>query len=213
MFLDAVDPETPIVLYVNSGGGVVTSGLAIYDVMQVRWVDAQLCATPALLVFALRRRPRVVACSPSLFATRSRALRHPNPNPNPNPTPHASTSARRCTRCASATPRAWPRCSCARGRRAIDTCYRTPGTFYTLVPIRPRSRCERRSLRTFAGASLRPTSLGFNTRPRRLSTPSDAFQLHPDVRIVWNDPHGDGPPAAPRHKRADHGYIDQSDQG
>ncbi|EEH53943.1 uncharacterized protein MICPUCDRAFT_29032 [Micromonas pusilla CCMP1545] len=34
LFLDAVDPETPIVLYVNSGGGVVTSGLAIYDVMQ-----------------------------------------------------------------------------------------------------------------------------------------------------------------------------------
>jgi hypothetical protein len=32
-----------------------------------------------------------------------------------------------------------------------------------LVPIRPRSRGERRSLRTFAGAALRPTSpLGFN---------------------------------------------------
>ena len=33
LFLDAVDPETPIVMYINSGGGVVTSGLAIYDVM------------------------------------------------------------------------------------------------------------------------------------------------------------------------------------
>jgi ClpP class serine protease len=33
LFLDQVDPETPIVLYINSGGGVVTSGLAIYDVM------------------------------------------------------------------------------------------------------------------------------------------------------------------------------------
>ena len=52
-------------------------------------------------------------------------------------------------------------------------------SFYTLVPIRPRSRGERRSLRTFAGDSLRPP-LGFNTRPRRLSTPTDAFQLHPD---------------------------------
>jgi len=40
----------------------------------------------------------------------------------------------------------------------------------TLVPIRPRRRGERRSLRTFAGVSLRP-SLGFNPRPRRLSTP------------------------------------------
>jgi hypothetical protein len=45
------------------------------------------------------------------------------------------------------------------------------GAFYlTLVPIRPRSRGERRSLRTFPGASLRP-SLAFNPRPRRHSTP------------------------------------------
>ena len=29
----AADPDTPIVMYINSGGGVVTSGLAIYDVM------------------------------------------------------------------------------------------------------------------------------------------------------------------------------------
>jgi ATP-dependent Clp protease protease subunit len=43
------------------------------------------------------------------------------------------------------------------------------GAFYlTLVPIRPRSRGERRFLRTFPGASLRPGSLAFNPRPRRL---------------------------------------------
>jgi hypothetical protein len=46
-------------------------------------------------------------------------------------------------------------------------------------PIRPRRRGERRSLRTLPGASLR-SSLAFNPRPRRLSTPPDAFQLHPD---------------------------------
>ena len=40
-----------------------------------------------------------------------------------------------------------------------------------LVPIRPRRRGERRSLRTFAGVSLRPGSLAFDHRPRRLSTP------------------------------------------
>ena len=56
------------------------------------------------------------------------------------------------------------------------------GASYTLVPIRPRSRGERRSLRTFAGVSLRPP-LAFNARHRRLSTPTDAFQLHPDVRL------------------------------
>jgi NAD(P)-dependent dehydrogenase (short-subunit alcohol dehydrogenase family) len=38
----------------------------------------------------------------------------------------------------------------------------------TLVPIRPRSRGERRSLRTLPGASLRPGSLAFNPRHRRL---------------------------------------------
>ena len=41
------------------------------------------------------------------------------------------------------------------------------GAFYTLVPIRPRRRGERRSLRTFPVASLLPP-LGFNPRPRRL---------------------------------------------
>ena len=41
------------------------------------------------------------------------------------------------------------------------------GAFYTLVPIRPRRRGERRSLRTFAVLSLRPP-LAFNPRPRRL---------------------------------------------
>ena len=55
------------------------------------------------------------------------------------------------------------------------------GAFYTLVPIRPRRRGERRSLRTLPGVSLRPP-LAFNPRHRRLSTPTDAFQLHPDVR-------------------------------
>jgi len=45
------------------------------------------------------------------------------------------------------------------------------GAFYlTLVPIRRRSRGERRSLRTFPGVSLRPP-LAFNPRHRRLSTP------------------------------------------
>ena len=56
------------------------------------------------------------------------------------------------------------------------------GAFYTLVPIQPRSRGERRSLRTFPGGSLR-SSLAFNPRPRRLSTPPDAYELHPDIAL------------------------------
>ena len=34
LFLEAEDPEKEIFLYINSPGGVVTSGLAIYDTMQ-----------------------------------------------------------------------------------------------------------------------------------------------------------------------------------
>ena len=58
--------------------------------------------------------------------------------------------------------------------------------FLTLVPIRPRRRGERRSLRTFAGASLRPGSLAFNPRPRRLSTPLlTPFNSTPISSLVW----------------------------
>jgi ATP-dependent Clp protease protease subunit len=34
LFLEAEDPEKDIYLYINSPGGVVTAGLAIYDTMQ-----------------------------------------------------------------------------------------------------------------------------------------------------------------------------------
>ena len=57
----------------------------------------------------------------------------------------------------------------ARRKEAEET-RRALGAFYTLVPIRPRWRGERRSLRTFPGASLSPL-LAFNPRPY------DAFQL------------------------------------
>ena len=65
------------------------------------------------------------------------------------------------------------------------------GAFYlTLVPVRPRSRGERRSLRTFPGASLRPGSLAFNPRPRRLSTPLlTPLNSTPISSLVWNGPH------------------------
>src|ERR1043165_7492702 len=34
LFLEAEDPERDILLYINSPGGVITAGLAIYDTMQ-----------------------------------------------------------------------------------------------------------------------------------------------------------------------------------
>lgn len=41
LFLDAEDPEKDIFLYINSRGGIVTSGLAIYDTMQFMKCDIQ----------------------------------------------------------------------------------------------------------------------------------------------------------------------------
>ncbi len=44
LFLEAEDPKRDISLYINSPGGVVTSGLAIYDTMQfVRCAVSTLC--------------------------------------------------------------------------------------------------------------------------------------------------------------------------
>ena len=36
LFLESENPDKPIAMYINSPGGVVTSGLAIYDTMQ--WI-------------------------------------------------------------------------------------------------------------------------------------------------------------------------------
>jgi len=84
-----------------------------------------------------------------------------------------------------------PRCALeALARRVFNL--HVSGAFYTLVPIRPRRRGERRSLRTFAGVSLRPGSLAFNPRPRRLSTPTDAFQLHPAIALYGTTLRGEG---------------------
>jgi cytochrome P450 len=52
-------------------------------------------------------------------------------------------------------------------------------SYLTLVPIRPRSRGERRSLRTFAVVSLRPRFQSPSSTP--FNAASDAFQLHPGV--------------------------------
>ena len=41
LFLEAEDPEKDIFLYINSPGGIVTAGLAIYDTMQYVRPDIQ----------------------------------------------------------------------------------------------------------------------------------------------------------------------------
>src|SRR5213075_234196 len=48
LFLEADNPKKEIAMYINSPGGVVTSGLAIYDTMQfVRPAVSTLCVGQA----------------------------------------------------------------------------------------------------------------------------------------------------------------------
>lgn len=54
LFLESEDPEKEIHLYINSPGGVVTSGLAIYDTMQyIRPPVSTLCMGQAASMGAL----------------------------------------------------------------------------------------------------------------------------------------------------------------
>ncbi len=54
LFLEAEDPEKDIFFYINSAGGVVTSGLAIYDTMQYIKPDvATICIGQASSMGAL----------------------------------------------------------------------------------------------------------------------------------------------------------------
>ncbi len=54
LFLESEDPEKDIYLYINSPGGVVTAGLAIYDTMQyIRPSVATVCIGQAASMAAL----------------------------------------------------------------------------------------------------------------------------------------------------------------
>ena len=54
LFLDAEDPEKEIFLYINSPGGVITAGLAIYDTMQyVRAPVSTICTGIAMSMGAV----------------------------------------------------------------------------------------------------------------------------------------------------------------
>ncbi len=54
LFLDSEDPEKDINLYINSPGGVITSGLAIYDTMQlVRAPVSTICVGMAASMAAV----------------------------------------------------------------------------------------------------------------------------------------------------------------
>src|SRR6476620_10690342 len=54
LFLETEDPDKPIYLYINSPGGSVTAGMAIYDTMQyVRPPVSTICVGQAASMGAL----------------------------------------------------------------------------------------------------------------------------------------------------------------
>ena len=58
LYLESVNPEEPVEMYINSPGGSVTAGLAIYDTMQYvnpevhTFVTGQACSMGSLLLSA-----------------------------------------------------------------------------------------------------------------------------------------------------------------
>ena len=75
LFLEAEDPEKDIQLYINSPGGSITAGLAIYDTMQFIKPDVQtICvgqaASMGAVLLAARREGQAV---------RAAQLAHPDP--------------------------------------------------------------------------------------------------------------------------------------
>ena len=65
LFLEAEDPEKDIFMYINSPGGVVSSGLAIYDTMQFIKPDvATTCVGTAASMGAATLLDRTSALAP-----------------------------------------------------------------------------------------------------------------------------------------------------
>jgi ATP-dependent Clp protease protease subunit len=85
LFLEAENPKKEIDLYINSPGGVVTAGMAIYDTMQFikprcrrsasgrrrRW--ARCCSAPATRTCASPRRTRASWCTSPRAASQGQA--------------------------------------------------------------------------------------------------------------------------------------------
>src|SRR6266496_2236669 len=90
LFLEADNPKKEIAMYINSPGGVVTSGLAIYDTMQfVRPAVSTLCVGQAASMASLLLAADIRTC----------ALRSPIPGSCCTSRPEGSRARRRTSCC------------------------------------------------------------------------------------------------------------------
>jgi ATP-dependent Clp endopeptidase proteolytic subunit ClpP len=111
LFLEAEDPDKDIMMYINSPGGSITAGLAIYDTMQFIKPDVQtVCIGQAASMAAVLlsagckgkrfRRPistlrRARSCGCASGSTRSWCTTPGSPSSASRKTPSATTSCRR----------------------------------------------------------------------------------------------------------------------
>ena len=77
LFLESEDPEKDILLYINSPGGSITAGLAIYDTMQFIRPDVQTyclgqAASMAAILLAGARRASGSRCPTPASSSTSR---------------------------------------------------------------------------------------------------------------------------------------------
>src|ERR1043165_5576494 len=84
LFLESEDPDKEITLYINSPGGVITAGLAIYDTMQyVRCPVATVClgqaASMAAWILAAGTTGRPEGAAEQPVHDPPAARRHPRP--------------------------------------------------------------------------------------------------------------------------------------
>ena len=87
LFLESEDPDLEISLYINSPGGLVNSGLAIYDTMQlIRSPISTICVGQAASIAALllaggAGAPAGSRADPFLPLQRGKQLQRPSRNP------------------------------------------------------------------------------------------------------------------------------------
>src|ERR1700682_6037137 len=140
LYLQSEDPDKEIALYINSPGGQVTAGLAIYDTMQyIRPPVSTICIGMAYSMAAVLLAggahgaappPRRSRRSASAWRTRwppccSRAARTASALPCLTPT-SSSTSRGAACRGRPVTSRSTPRRSCARASSSTRSLPSTP---------------------------------------------------------------------------------------
>ena len=134
LFLESEDPEKDISLYINSPGGQVTSGLAIYDTMQylrapVSTICIGMAASMAAVLLAAGAKGKRYALP------NSRIMIHQGSGGFRGNAPDAVIQMKEWEHLVQRTTRSWPATPASRSRRSS----RTPTGTTSWLPETPRT--------------------------------------------------------------------------